>query len=35
MLSIIRERLRQGHRTGKYPKEEPQLPERFALLRKH
>ncbi len=32
MLSIIRERLRQGHRTGKYPKEEPQLPERFRGL---
>lgn len=29
MLSIIRERLRQGHRTGKFPKIEPQLPERF------
>ena len=29
MLTIIRERLRQGHRTGKFPKIEPQLPERF------
>ncbi len=29
MLSIIRERLRQGHRTGKFPKEQPRLPERF------
>jgi len=29
MLTIIRERLRQGHRTGKYPKVEPTLPERF------
>lgn len=32
MLSIIRERLRQGHRTGKFPKAEPQLPERFRGL---
>lgn len=32
MLSIIRERLRQGHRTGKFPKQEPQLPERFRGL---
>lgn len=29
MLSIIRERLRQGHRTTRYPDEEPSLPERF------
>jgi Ni,Fe-hydrogenase III small subunit/ferredoxin len=29
MLSIIRERIRQGHRTGKYPQEAPTLPERF------
>jgi Ni,Fe-hydrogenase III small subunit/Pyruvate/2-oxoacid:ferredoxin oxidoreductase delta subunit len=29
MLSIIRERIRQGHRTGKYPREVPTLPERF------
>jgi len=29
MLTIIRERLRQGHRTGKFPKEEPVLPARF------
>ena len=29
MLSIIRERFRQGHRTGKYPQEAPTLPERF------
>lgn len=32
MLTIIRERLRQGHRTGKFPKVEPQLPERFRGL---
>ncbi|MDT8442999.1 MAG: hydrogenase [Desulfuromonadales bacterium] len=32
MLTIIRERLRQGHRTGKYPKVEPILPERFRGL---
>lgn len=32
MLSIIRERLRQGHRTGKFPKVEPNLPERFRGL---
>ena len=32
MLSIIRERLRQGHRTGKFPKETPKLPERFRGL---
>jgi len=29
MLKIIRERLRQGHRTGRFPAEEPVLPERF------
>lgn len=29
MLKIIRERLRQGHRTGRFPAEEPTLPERF------
>jgi Ni,Fe-hydrogenase III small subunit len=29
MLTIIRERFRQGHRTGKFPKEPPRLPERF------
>jgi Ni,Fe-hydrogenase III small subunit/ferredoxin len=29
MLSIIRERFRQGHRTAKYPQEAPLLPERF------
>ena len=29
MLSIIRERFRQGHRTSKYPQEAPVLPERF------
>jgi formate hydrogenlyase subunit 6/NADH:ubiquinone oxidoreductase subunit I len=29
MLSIIRERIRQGHRTAKYPQEAPTLPERF------
>jgi formate hydrogenlyase subunit 6/NADH:ubiquinone oxidoreductase subunit I len=32
MISIIRERLRQGHRTGKFPKVEPTLPERFRGL---
>jgi len=32
MLSIIRERLRQGHRTGKFPQIEPQLPARFRGL---
>ncbi len=32
MLSIIRERLRQGHRTGRFPKEEPKLSERFRGL---
>ncbi len=29
MLKIIRERWRQGHRTSRFPKEEPVLPERF------
>ena len=29
MLSIIRERFRQGHRTSKYPQEPPTLPARF------
>jgi Ni,Fe-hydrogenase III small subunit/formate hydrogenlyase subunit 6/NADH:ubiquinone oxidoreductase subunit I len=29
MLKIIRERLRQGYRTGGFPAEEPVLPERF------
>ena len=29
MLTILRERLRQGHRTARYPKEPPVLPERF------
>jgi Ni,Fe-hydrogenase III small subunit/formate hydrogenlyase subunit 6/NADH:ubiquinone oxidoreductase subunit I len=29
MLKIVRERIRQGHRTARYPKEEPVLPERF------
>ncbi|MEJ2200658.1 MAG: 4Fe-4S binding protein [Desulfuromonadaceae bacterium] len=32
MLKIIRERIRQGHRTGKFPKVEPTLPERFRGL---
>ena len=32
MIAIIRERLRQGHRTGKFPKVSPQLPERFRGL---
>jgi Ni,Fe-hydrogenase III small subunit/ferredoxin len=32
MLGIIRERLRQGHRTAKYPQQEPLLPERFRGL---
>lgn len=32
MLSIIRERLRQGHRTGKFPQVEPQMPARFRGL---
>ncbi|PKN13184.1 MAG: hydrogenase [Deltaproteobacteria bacterium HGW-Deltaproteobacteria-4] len=29
MLSIIRERIRQGHRTGKYPQQAPTLPAQF------
>jgi Ni,Fe-hydrogenase III small subunit/ferredoxin len=29
MWKIIVERLRQGHRTGKYPRQDPVLPERF------
>lgn len=29
MLKIIRERLRQGHRTADYPRQDPILPERF------
>ena len=32
MLTIIRERLRQGHRTSKYPRVEPTLPARFRGL---
>lgn len=32
MLSIIRERLRQGYRTGKFPREEPVLSARFRGL---
>jgi len=32
MLKILSERLRQGHRTGKYPRQHPQLPERFRGL---
>ncbi|AMV73064.1 hydrogenase [Desulfuromonas carbonis] len=32
MLGIIRERLRQGHRTGKFPRVEPTLPSRFRGL---
>ncbi len=32
MLKIIRERIRQGYRTGKFPKQEPVLPERFRGL---
>ncbi len=32
MLKIIPERLRQGHRTGPYPKKDPVLPERFQGL---
>lgn len=32
MLTILRERLRQGHRTGKFPKVAPTLPERFRGL---
>lgn len=29
MIRIIRERLRQGYRTGRFPREEPILPDRF------
>jgi Ni,Fe-hydrogenase III small subunit/formate hydrogenlyase subunit 6/NADH:ubiquinone oxidoreductase subunit I len=29
MLNILRARLNQGHRTSRFPDEEPQLPERF------
>ncbi|MGV1097903.1 NADH-quinone oxidoreductase subunit B family protein [Thiovibrio sp. JS02] len=29
MIRILRERLRQGYRTGRFPKEEPLLPDRF------
>lgn len=32
MLKIIRERLRQGHRTSHYPRRDPVLPERFRGL---
>ena len=32
MLKIIRERWRQGHRTGRFPAGEPVLPERFRGL---
>ena len=32
MLKIVRERWRQGHRTGKFPREAPVLPERFRGL---
>jgi Ni,Fe-hydrogenase III small subunit/ferredoxin len=32
MLKIVCERLRQGHRTGRFPAEEPVLPERFRGL---
>ena len=32
MLRILRERWRQGHRTGRFPAEEPVLPERFRGL---
>lgn len=32
MLKIIRERLRQGHRTARYPRQDPVLPERFRGL---
>ena len=32
MLTIIRERLRQGHRTGRFPRVAPRLPERFRGL---
>lgn len=32
MLKIIPERLRQGYRTGKYPRKDPVLPDRFRGL---
>jgi len=32
MLRVIAERLRQGYRTGKFPRREPVLPERFRGL---
>lgn len=32
MIKIINERLRQGHRTAKYPRQNPLLPERFRGL---
>ncbi|PJA76897.1 hydrogenase [bacterium CG_4_9_14_3_um_filter_65_15] len=32
MLKIIPERIRQGFRTGKYPKQDPVMPERFRGL---
>jgi Ni,Fe-hydrogenase III small subunit len=32
MLTILRERFRQGYRTGKFPKQEPVLPDRFRGL---
>ena len=32
MFKIIAERLRQGHRTGKFPRQQPVLPERFRGL---
>jgi Ni,Fe-hydrogenase III small subunit/ferredoxin len=32
MLKVICERLRQGHRTSKYPRQDPVLPERFRGL---
>jgi Ni,Fe-hydrogenase III small subunit/Pyruvate/2-oxoacid:ferredoxin oxidoreductase delta subunit len=32
MLGIIKTRIKQGHRTAKYPKEAPTLPERFKGL---
>lgn len=32
MLDIVLTRLRQGHRTGRYPQEPPQLPDRFRGL---
>jgi Ni,Fe-hydrogenase III small subunit len=32
MLSILRERFRQGYRTGKFPKQEPVLSDRFRGL---